>query len=176
MEALRTVTDRFSLIDKIRRFTPQNDRNYLLRSVRGTFASPETQERIQLGEIFGYYGHGRRAVYYAQTGRLNLPEFAVVMIDGKPVSLENVPSNRTLEASVDDNGIVTHVQEILDTDPGNIIVGINLFLHRHPFNKHLRQCCNCAVARQSLFIHMHHQRTAASTTLQQRQGTEFTAL
>lgn len=125
MEALRTVTDRFSLIDKIRRFTPQNDRNYLLRSVRETFTSPETLERIQLGEMFGYYGHGRRAAYYAKTGRLNLPEFAVVMIDGKPVTLENVPSNRTLEASVDDNGIVTHVQEILDTGPGNIVDGMN---------------------------------------------------
>lgn len=117
MEALRTVTDRFSLIDKIRRFTPQNDRNYLLRSVRETFASLETKERIQLGEMFGYYGHGRRAAYYGKTGRLNLPEFAVVMIDGKPVTLENVPSNRTLEVSVDDNGIVTHVQEILEQTP-----------------------------------------------------------
>lgn len=125
MKALRTVTDRFSLIDKIRRFTPQNDRNYLLRSVRETFSSPETQERIQLGEMFGYYGHGRRAAYYAKTGRLNLPEFAVVMVDGKPVTIENVPSNRTLEVSVDDNGVVTHAQEILDTDPGNIVDGMS---------------------------------------------------
>jgi hypothetical protein len=125
MKALRTVTDRFSLIDKIRRYTPQNDRNYLLRSVRETFRSPETQERIQLGEMFGYYGHGRRAAYYAKTGRLNLPEFAVVTIDGKPVTLENVPSNRTLDVEVDDNGIVTHVQEILDTEPGNIVDGMN---------------------------------------------------
>lgn len=125
MKALRTVTDRFSLIDKIRRFTPQNDRNYLLRSVRETFDSPATQERIQLGEMYGYYGHGRRAAYYAKTGRLNLPEFAVVMVDGKPVTLENVPSNRTLEVNVDDNGVVTHVQEILDTEPGNIVDGMN---------------------------------------------------
>lgn len=125
MKALRTVTDRFSLIDKIRRYTPQNDRNYLLRSVRDTFSSPETRERIQLGEMFGYYGHGRRAAYYAKTGRLNLPEFAVVMVDGKPVTLENVPSNRTLDVSVDDNGVVTHVQEILDTEPGNIVDGMN---------------------------------------------------
>lgn len=38
------------------------------------------------------------------------------MIDGKPV---------TLKASVDDNGIVTHTQEILDTEPGNIVDGMN---------------------------------------------------
>lgn len=124
MKALRTVTDRFSLIDKVRRFTPQNDRNYLLRSVRETLSSNESIERIQLGEMFGYYGHGRRAAYYAKTGRLNLPEYAIVMVDGKPVQLENVPSNRTLEVSVDDNGIVTHTQEILDTEPGNIVDGM----------------------------------------------------
>lgn len=108
MKALRTVTDRFSLIDKVRRFTPQNDRNYLLRSVRDTLSSNENIERMQLGEMFGYYGHGRRAAYYAKAGRLNLPEYAIVMVDGKPVQLENVPSNRTLEVGVDDNGIVTH--------------------------------------------------------------------
>lgn len=124
MKALRTVTDSYSLIDKVRRFTPQNDRNYILRSIRETFASPENVERMKLGEMFGYYGHGRRAAYYAKTGKLNLPEFAVVMVDGKPVQLENVPSNRTLEVSVDDNGIVTHTQEILDTDPGNIVDGM----------------------------------------------------
>lgn len=124
MKALRTVTDRFSLIDKIRRYTPQNQRNYLLRSVRETFADNETQERIKLGELYGYYGHGRRAAYYAKTKRLDLPEFVVVMVDGKPVTLENVPSNRTLDISVDDNGIVTHSQEILDTDPGGIVDGM----------------------------------------------------
>jgi len=49
--------------------------------------------------MFGYYGHGRRAAYYAKTGRLNLPVFAVIMIDGKPITLENVPSNHALVAA-----------------------------------------------------------------------------
>lgn len=47
------------------------------------------------------------------------------MVDGKPVTLENLSSNRTLDVSVNVNGVVTHVQEILDTDPGNIINVMN---------------------------------------------------
>lgn len=71
--------------------------------------------------MYGYYGHGRRAMHYNKTKSLNLPEVSVVMVDGKPVVLENVPSNRTIDISIDDNGIVTHTQEILDTDTGRIV-------------------------------------------------------
>jgi len=38
-------------------------------------------------------------------------------------------------------------------------------LLRHPFNKHLRQCGNGAIAGQPLFIYMHHQRTTAPAAL-----------
>ncbi len=124
MKALQTVTDRFSLIDKIRRHTPQNDRNYIIQSVRETFNDPEVQEHIKLGEMYGYYGHGRRAMQYEKNGKLTLPEVSVVIVDGKPVTLTNVPSNRTIAIDVDDNGIITHTQEILDTDPGNIVKGM----------------------------------------------------
>lgn len=121
MKSLKTVTDRFSLVDTIRRHTPQNERNYILKSVRETLNSPRVKEHIQLGEMYGYYGHGRRALQYAKNRSLNLPEVSVVMVDGKPVTLTNVPSNRTLAVDVDDNGIVTHTQEILDTEPGKIV-------------------------------------------------------
>ncbi|MFU7888717.1 head processing protein [Escherichia coli] len=124
MQSLNTVTDRFSLVEKIRKHTPQNNRNYVIQSVRDTFNSPETKERIALGEMYGYYGHGRRAMHYNKTKSLNLPEVSVVMVDGKPVVLENVPSNRTIDISIDDNGIVTHTQEILDTDTGRIVQGM----------------------------------------------------
>ncbi|HAW5894198.1 TPA: head processing protein, partial [Escherichia coli] len=59
-----------------------------------------------------------------KTKSLDLPEVSVVMVDGKPVVLENVPSNRTIDISIDDNGIVTHTQEILDTDTGRIVQGM----------------------------------------------------
>lgn len=124
MKTLQTVTDRFSIIDKVRRHTPQNDRNYIIQSVRETFNDPEVQEHINLGEMFGYYGHGRRAMQYEKDGKLTLPEISVVMVEGKPVTLTNVPSNRTVSIAIDDNGIITHTQEILDTDPGNIVKGM----------------------------------------------------
>lgn len=124
MKSLKTVTDRFSLVDSIRRHTPQNERNYLLKSVRATLTDPRVKEHIALGEMYGYYGHGRRALQYAKNGRLTLDEVSVVMVDGKPVTLTNVPSNRTLQVDIDDNGIVTHTQEILDTDPGRIVQGM----------------------------------------------------
>lgn len=124
MQSLKTVTDRFSLVEKIRKHTPQNERNYVIESVRRTFNAADTQERMALGEMFGYYGHGRRAMHYKKSKSLNLPEVTVVMVDGKPVVLDNVPSNRTVEVSIDDSGIITHTQEILDTDPGRIIQGM----------------------------------------------------
>lgn len=43
MQSLNTVTDRFSLVEKIRKHTPQNNRNYVIQSVRDTFNSPETK-------------------------------------------------------------------------------------------------------------------------------------
>ncbi|WP_241576639.1 head processing protein [Rosenbergiella collisarenosi] len=121
---MRTVTDRFSLIDKIRKHTPQNGRKYLLESVGATFNDPTIKERIALGEMFGYFGHGRRAMSYERTGSLDLPETAIIMVDGKPVIIDNVPSNRTLDISLDDNGVVTHTQEILDTPTGQIVDGM----------------------------------------------------
>lgn len=124
MKTLKTVTDRFSLVDSIRRHTPQNERNYLLKSVRATLTDPRVKEHIALGEMYGYYGHGRRALQYAKNGKLTLDEVSVVMVDGKPVTLTNIPSNRTLQVDIDDNGIVTHTQEILDTDPGRIVQGM----------------------------------------------------
>ncbi|EPK7688541.1 head processing protein [Serratia marcescens] len=123
-QALRTVTDRFSLVDNIRKHTAHNGRNYLMSAVRATISSPEVQERIRLGEMYGYYSHTNRALYHKETGNLDLPEVCYVTIDGKPVMLKNIPSNRTLAISIDDDGVVEHTQEILDTEPGHIVNGM----------------------------------------------------
>lgn len=123
-KALRTVTDRFSLVENTRKYTPQNGRNYIVSAVRATLESPEVKERIALGEMFGYYGHTNRALYHRETGSLDLPESCTVTIDGQKVVLFNVPSNRTLAISVDDDGVVSHTQEILDTAPGRIVDGM----------------------------------------------------
>ncbi len=41
--------------------------------------SKETQEGLRLGELFGYYGHGRRQL----TGKLEVPETSVIMVEGR---------------------------------------------------------------------------------------------
>lgn len=124
MKPLRTVTDSFSLVEKVRKYTTQNGRSYVIRSVNDTFNDPKTKERIALGEMYGYFGHGRRAMNYERTKSLNVPEVSVVMVEGKPVVLDNVPSSRTLSVGVSDDGVVTHTQEILDTVPGQVVSGM----------------------------------------------------
>ncbi|HBM2815711.1 TPA: head processing protein [Enterobacter hormaechei subsp. xiangfangensis] len=123
-KGLRTVTDRFSLVDLYRQHTYQNNRQYLIQAVQATFESAETKERIRLGEAFGYYGHGRREMHFNKTGSLRVPETSVIMVEGAPVIVDNVPSNRTLDIRVDSEGIVTHTQEILDTPTGQIVDGM----------------------------------------------------
>ncbi|GAL07865.1 phage protein [Photobacterium aphoticum] len=106
-------TDRFNLFKDGRKLGA-NKRNYILSSVRQMFESLQTRELLRTGEAFGYYGHGMRE----KAGKLNLREIEVVNVDGKPVVLQNVPACRTLDISVDDDGTVTHTQEIFDTAPG----------------------------------------------------------
>lgn len=76
---------------------------------------------MELGELFGYYGHECREAHYNRTGSLILPQTSELMVDGKSVVIDNVPSNRTVATNIDDSGIVTHTQEILDTDTGHIV-------------------------------------------------------
>lgn len=118
-KSLRTVTDRFNIFKNSRKLGG-NKRNYVLAAVKQLFESANTRESIQLGELYGYYGHGRRQM----NGRLDIPEVSVMMLEGKPVVIENVPSNRTVDVSIDDEGTVTHTQEIFVTDPGKIVSGL----------------------------------------------------
>ncbi|HDT4319413.1 TPA: head processing protein [Klebsiella aerogenes] len=118
-DVLKTVTDRFCLY-KNARTGRQNGRKYVLGAVKAMLESKETQEGLRLGELYGYYGHGRREM----TGKLELPETSVIMVEGRPVVIDNVPACRTVSISVDDNGVVTHTQEILNTEPGKIVAAM----------------------------------------------------
>lgn len=118
-KTLLTHTDRFSLFDKVRK-GKQNNRKYMLEAVKRMFNSQETQEGLRLGELYGYYGHTRREL--AKTPEL--PETSVIMVEGKPVVIENVPASRTIAISVDDDGVVTHTEEIFDTAPGRIVASM----------------------------------------------------
>ncbi len=116
MKVLKKVKDRFSILNDGRRLGA-NNRKYLIDSVKAMLNSPETQERLRLGEAYGYYGHSPRE----RSNKLIVGETEVVYINGKPVVVENVPACRTVNITIDDDGIVTHEQEILDTPTGEIV-------------------------------------------------------
>lgn len=88
-DVLKTVTDRFCLYSNARKGR-QNGRQYVLSAVKAMLESKETQEGLRLGELFGYYGHGRRQL----TGKLEVPETSVIMVEGRPVVIDNVPACR----------------------------------------------------------------------------------
>ena len=55
---MRRVDDVFKIHKEGR--TGGNGRRYVLHAVRQMIQSPATQEGLKLGELEGYYGHGRR--------------------------------------------------------------------------------------------------------------------
>lgn len=116
MSNLKQTTDKFSLFAD-GRTVGANKRNYVLQAVKKMFSEPSLKEKIKLGECFGYYGHQLRQ----RANKLDLGETEVINVAGKPVVVSNVPSNRTLSINVDDNGIVTHTQEILNTKTGQLV-------------------------------------------------------
>lgn len=115
-KVLRVVTDRFNLFNDGRRLGA-NRRNYILAAVKQMIDSPETQELLRLGEAYGFYGHQPRQ----RAGKPNIGESEVIMVNGKPIIVENVPSNRTVSITVSDDGTIEHKEEVFDTPTGRII-------------------------------------------------------
>lgn len=71
--------------------------------------SPEVQERVQKGDMIGYYGHWPRI-------KFGMPTQEAGIIDGKVI---NTPTAvRTIYLSADDQGNITHQAEFLDTVDG----------------------------------------------------------
>lgn len=122
---LREVTDKFSLFDTVRKYTDQNDRRYLTSAIRDVISSPKIQEHMKLRELLGFFGHEKRRLYAEQNGKnLHVPENAVLMIDGKPMDVVNIPTNVCVDISISDEGIVTHTEQILDNDLGRVVSGL----------------------------------------------------
>ncbi|WP_419238293.1 hypothetical protein ACN08P_23500 (plasmid) [Photobacterium leiognathi subsp. mandapamensis] len=113
---LQTVTDKFNLFNDGRKLSA-NHRNYILSAVKEMISSPRTQELLRLGEAYGYYGHQNRK----RANKLDLSETEVINVNGKPVVVENVPACRTTDITVDESGVVTHTQEVLDTPTGRLV-------------------------------------------------------
>lgn len=116
---LDTVKSSFNLHDHGR--SDGNNRNYLVAYAQRMTQSPKFLERQKLRELYGYYGHTPRQL----ANKMELDEIEVVMLNGKPVVMTNIPSNVTTELTVSDDGIVTHTEEILDTPTGRAVKAMN---------------------------------------------------
>lgn len=108
LKTLKRVKDRFSLFNDGRKIGA-NKRKYIVQAVQKMIQSAQTQELLRVGEAYGYYGHQPRQ----RAKKLELGETEVIMINGRPVVVENVPSNRTISISCSDDGIVEHEEEFL---------------------------------------------------------------
>jgi hypothetical protein len=112
---------RFSLLDEGRQYTGHH-RNYILESAISTCYSPEVREGIRLRESYGYLGHGRRQF----AGKLRLSEVEPVKLpDGSVILTECIPSNVTTLFEIDKEGNVEHEQEILESAPGKVALGLH---------------------------------------------------
>ena len=124
-DAPQGVIDRvecsFSLLDEGRKYTG-NHRKYVIENAREICYAPETREKIRLREALGYYGHGGRQL----TGKMDLSELDVARTpSGNEVLVTNIPACVTTAFEIDRKGTVTHTQEILDSDTGRIVQGLN---------------------------------------------------
>lgn len=116
-----TIECSFSLLNEGRKYSGQH-RKYVIENAREICYSPETRERIRLREALGYYGHGRRVL----TNKMQLQEVDVITLpDGNQAMVSNIPSNVTVSFDVKEDGTVEHTQEILDTETGKIVTGLN---------------------------------------------------
>ena len=107
----------FSLLDGGRQYTG-NHRKYIIENAREICNSPATKEKIRLREALGFYGHGRRIL----AGKMNIGEVeAVTLPDGGKAIVSNIPSNVTVAFDVSPEGVVSHSQEVLDTETGKIV-------------------------------------------------------
>lgn len=112
---------KFSLFDEGRTYTGHH-RKYILENAKAICYAPVTRETIALREALGFYGHGRREL----SGKLKIREVeAIKLPSGATVISENVPACVTISFDINDDGIVTHRQEIMDNEPGRKISALN---------------------------------------------------
>lgn len=119
-KVLREIVDSFSLRELLRVDTPQNGNYYDLGSVAKAIRNPQTVALMESGQLLGYYGHDHREKALEETGSLRLPEYRETEVDGRIIRVKNVPATRTVAISLDGD-VITHRQQILDTEPGRLV-------------------------------------------------------
>ena len=108
--ALRTKEITYNVHDRGRQALGQ-DRRLDLDLLAKIVNSPATQERVKNGDMLGYYGHWPRRVF-----GMAMCEGGIV--NGKRVSLE--PACRTFLLHCDNSGNITHREEFLSGQDGQI--------------------------------------------------------
>lgn len=108
-ESRKTKKITYSIKERGYQFNGENRDDIDVQAMIDFVNSPKTQELVEKGNIFGYYGHQVRELY-----GLNPPE--TVIIDGKQVYIQ--PALRTIYLKADNDGNITHQQEFLKTDAG----------------------------------------------------------
>jgi len=86
------------------------DRHFDCAALAKIINGPGVQEKVRLGDMFGYFGHWPRVKFGME------PQEGGV-VDGVAVSVE--PALRTVVLSADDQGNITHRAEFLDTTEGH---------------------------------------------------------
>ncbi len=86
------------------------DRHFDCAVLASIINGPSVQEKVRLGDMFGYFGHWPRIKFGME------PQEGGV-VDGVAVSIE--PALRTIKLSADEHGNVTHRVEFLDTAEGH---------------------------------------------------------
>ncbi|MCX4030386.1 hypothetical protein [Spartinivicinus marinus] len=118
---LNKVTCTFNIFENGRSYSGK-ERGYVLDNFKKIIDSPETQERLKLREMVGYVGHGIREL----TNKLFPGETDVAKLDsGKEIVIKAIPACVCTELNIDDEGNVTHSQEILDNEEGKTLLGLH---------------------------------------------------
>ncbi len=96
----------YNLTDRERSYTG-NERNFNLKQIAKVINSPETQERVKLRDMLGYYGHWART------------RFGMYPNEGDAVQ-QIEPAIVTTFLEADDDGTIRHKAEFLGTKAGRI--------------------------------------------------------
>jgi hypothetical protein len=102
----------YNLADRGRSKDVGTDRSDVdIKSMVDRINASDTQELVNSGDMFGYYGHELRGRF-----GMNPPDVWLNPNTGESIRIE--PAIRTVKLSADNDGNVSHQQEFLDTDTG----------------------------------------------------------
>ncbi|MET4696673.1 hypothetical protein [Endozoicomonas lisbonensis] len=120
-KALETISCTFNIFDN-GRVASGIDRGYILDNIKKAVNSDFTQERIKLREAVGYVGHGLRSL----AGKLDLGEVESVNLGGgQKAVVKAIPACVTTDLTIDDEGNISHTQEVLDNEEGKTLLGLH---------------------------------------------------